>query len=174
MIICRISLLQVLTVVWCLYCCILLALQQSPLELTRIFSLSPDPSDVELGDVNGDGKLDMVVSVNGPSNTISVFRNTNAGIPASFAAKADYVTAGKNRDIVLADYRNVGRLDISSVMLSTFGISFLKNNTATPPSIGSFYSCIGRKEHMLLSMGHRWQELPRLVLVVYQQATLLQ
>ena len=58
------------------------------------FTTGTMPSSVAIGDVDGDGKPDLVIA-NSSSNTISVFRNTSTSgsiSASSFAAKVDFAT----------------------------------------------------------------------------------
>jgi hypothetical protein len=72
------------------------------------------PIGVATGDLDGDGKPDIVTS-NYLGSSVSVFRNTSTNINAvSFAAKQDYNVSGPNAvfNVALADIDNDGKLDI--------------------------------------------------------------
>src|SRR6202008_2929104 len=59
---------------------------------TRIdISTGQSPRDISIGDIDGDGKLDIVVS-NFGSNTVSIFKNTSSGTSISFAPGVDFAT----------------------------------------------------------------------------------
>src|SRR5262249_45908268 len=61
-----------------------------------------------LGDMDGDGKSDLVVAL---ENGVGVFHGHGDG---TFGAESDY-GPGNPRDVALADFNGDGRLDIASV-----------------------------------------------------------
>jgi hypothetical protein len=70
------------------------------------------PSNIAIGDIDGDLKLDMAVT-NDSSNTISLFKNTSTIGSISFASKIDYVTSNKPSGISIGDLDKDGKLDIA-------------------------------------------------------------
>ncbi|MCS3800755.1 FG-GAP-like repeat-containing protein [Niastella sp. OAS944] len=95
------------------------------------FAVGDMPSGVAVGDLDGDGKLDVAVA-NKTSNKISVFRNISTPGNISFSAVPDLVTGPAVEDISIADLNGNGKPDIivqGSSLLSMF------TNLSTPGSI---------------------------------------
>ncbi len=82
--------------------------------LTGSFATGMGPIGVATGDLDGDGKPDIVTS-NNLGSSVSVLRNTSTNINAvSFAAKQDYQISATDAlyNLALADIDNDGKLDI--------------------------------------------------------------
>ncbi|HTR82401.1 MAG TPA: FG-GAP-like repeat-containing protein [Bacteroidota bacterium] len=98
------------------------------------FATGSGPWGVALADLDGDGKLDIVVS-NGNSGTISVFRNTSTVgsiTSGSFAAKADFATGsggGGGYGIAVADLDGDGKPDIVVTNRNSNSISVFQNTS---------------------------------------------
>ena len=117
------------------------------LSFASYFNLATqnEPVDVQMGDLDGDGKPDIVVS-NNQSNSLSVFRNiSSAGSlsATSFAGRVDIPTVYPSfpTAIALSDIDGDGKTDIvlTNVSAISNSMSIFRNN-ATPGSIsaGSF------------------------------------
>lgn len=92
-----------------------------------------NPFGISMGDLNVDGKPDLVIANYG-TNTVSVFRNTSTSGNVSFDAKADY-TAGTNPfSISVGDLDGDGKPDLITANFNSISISVFRN-TSTGSSI---------------------------------------
>ena len=99
------------------------------------FATGTSPVAVSLGDINGDGKVDMVVADNA-SNSVSVLLNTTATGAAtpSFAAAQDFATGAGPVSVSMEDINGDGTLDLAVANQSADTVSVLLNTTATGSS----------------------------------------
>lgn len=88
-----------------------------------------DPRSVALGDVNSDGKTDIVVANSGDA-TLSVLRNTGvAGSldASSFAPKVDFTTGSHPFSVAIHDLDGDGKPELVTANLSAGTVSVLRN-----------------------------------------------
>ena len=88
---------------------------------TGVFPLS-----VCAGDVDGDGKPDIVVA-NYNSNTVSIFKNSSTIGTLSFAARLDFPVGSKPAYIGIADLDLDGKSDLAVANSISNTVSFVKN-----------------------------------------------
>ncbi|MBX7046209.1 MAG: T9SS type A sorting domain-containing protein [Ignavibacteria bacterium] len=96
------------------------------------------PFGINSGDINNDGKPDIVVGNNNSlSNSISVFINTTptGSQTASFGPKNDFSTNTPPIPIAIADFNLDGKLDVAAGNTSSSFISIFLNYTTIGSSI---------------------------------------
>ena len=95
-------------------------------------TLGPQPAlfDVALGDVNGDGKPDLIVTKRSPTNTF--FVSTLLGIgDGTWGQAQDFSTNAGASSVALADFNHDGKLDIVTATTASNGATVLVNTTVT-------------------------------------------
>ncbi len=90
------------------------------------YTTSGDPTGGTIGDIDGDGKLDIIVT-NGNTPTVSVFKNTSTPGAISFAPKADFATGSYPLGPATGDIDGDGKPDIAVANLSANTVSVLKD-----------------------------------------------
>ena len=102
------------------------------------FPTGDNPLSVAIGDLNGDGKLDLVVA--NLIATVSVLLNTTTpgANTSSFAVKQDFVTGDGPRSVAIGDLNGDGKLDLAIVSFNSNTVAVLLNTTEPGAATPSF------------------------------------
>ncbi|MBI3003909.1 MAG: VCBS repeat-containing protein, partial [Ignavibacteriales bacterium] len=103
------------------------------------FTTGTSPAAVALGDLDGDGKLDLAIS-DYNSNMVSLFRNTGSSGSISFATKVDFTTGSNTHSLSIGDIDGDGKPDIAITNRSSNTVSVLTNTSSTGSITSSSFS----------------------------------
>ena len=98
------------------------------------YALPGQPFDMCVGDLNGDGKPDVVITLWGYGNSLCVLLNNGDG---TFAAPK-YYGSGNSSSLALGDFNGDGRLDVAAKSYNASSLMvFLNNGTGAFSSTNS-------------------------------------
>jgi len=95
------------------------------------FTTGAGSSILKTGDLDGDGKPDIVTSDNFKTANISVLRNTSSPGKISFQNHAEFIAGDDIRNITIGDVNGDGKADLLTANLASGNISILQNKSTT-------------------------------------------
>ena len=98
-----------------------------------------NPEGVSLGDLDGDGKLDIVVADKG-TDRLSVFRNVSNQGGAAYEAKVDFIPSAGPEDVAIADVDGDGKADLIASHSNSSTVSIFRNIGSPGTIDGSFFA----------------------------------
>ncbi|MEP1791379.1 FG-GAP-like repeat-containing protein, partial [Reichenbachiella sp.] len=99
------------------------------------YSTGTQPYFVSVGDLDNDGKVDLVTA-NGGSNTLSAYRNVTTGAgDINFATKVDFETGSNPRYVSLSDLDSDDKIDMAVANSSSTTVSVFRNTSTNAGSI---------------------------------------
>ena len=131
---------------------------------TMNFSTGSGPYSVSIGDLDGDGKLDLVAA-NYSSSTISILRNISSSGTISLATKVDFATATGlglgPRSVSIGDFDGDGKADfVNSFPNSTVSVFRNRINGLCPPTITTFAPTSGPVGTTVIITGTNFNTTP--------------
>jgi len=91
------------------------------------FSTGLAPVSVAIGDLDGDGKVDLAVA-NRNSNTVSILRNTSSIGTVNYAGKLDLSTGTYSSAVAIGDLDGDGKPDLAVTNQRDWNVSVFRNN----------------------------------------------
>ncbi|MEG5213399.1 FG-GAP-like repeat-containing protein, partial [Microcoleus sp. ARI1-A5] len=102
------------------------------------FATGTSPGSVSMGDINGDGKLDLAVANGNNSASILLNTTTTGATTASFAPQAAFATGTNPLSVSISDINGDGKPDLAVANNPSNSASILLNTTPTGATTPTF------------------------------------
>jgi hypothetical protein len=112
-----------------------------------------EPRSIALGDIDGDGKTDIIVPCNTPS-TVSVLRNTTTSGNHSFANRVEYTTGNQPPSVSIADIDGDSKPEI--IVPNDYNSIAILRNRIDEPIIYSFTPTAAKKDSIVTIRGENF------------------
>ena len=98
------------------------------------FAAPQFPQDISIGDIDMDGKPDIIVGGGANSGALRVLRNTSTASTISFSQSIDFITGNLTRKLIVGDIDGDGKPDVALVNETPRTMSIFRN-TSIPGTI---------------------------------------
>lgn len=118
------------------------------------------PNNISTGDIDGDGKADLVILPQDPGQFFSAFKNLSTPGSIALATRIDYNASSANRAGLLGDFDEDKQPDIV-VITNSSNLAVFKNiASCIPPNITSFTPAAGPLTTMVTITGTNFNTNP--------------
>lgn len=106
----------------------------------KTFATGGLPMSLAMGDLNGDGKLDLAVANGATGNLSILMNNTGADGSLDFQEQKTFATGGSARTVVIGDVNGDSKPDLAVTAQSMGNVAVLMNTTSTTSATPFFSS----------------------------------